>query len=91
MTNIKSLIEKYSKEVLVATQNDKVYKDECVYSYDTSESENGVFVCLRTFICVSKEMLPVHFSKTQSHLYLNIKTWRKEVCRILLSFLMNTS
>ena len=79
MTNIISLIEKYSGEALVATHNDKVYKDECVYSYETSESQHGVFVCLHTFICVSKTMLPIHFSKTQSHLYLNIKTYRKEV------------
>ena len=79
MTEIKSLIEKYSSEARVANNNDKVYKDECVYSYDTSESENGVFVCLKTFICVSRAMIPVHFAKTQSHLYLNIKTWRKEV------------
>ena len=79
MSDIKTLIEKYANQARVATQHDKVYKDECVYSYDTSESEHGLYVCLSTFISVSKTLLPVHFSKTQSNLYLKIKTSRKEV------------
>ena len=83
---IKSLVEKYSKEAKIAGDYDKVYKDECVYSYDTPESQNGLFVCLKTFVGVSKSLLPVHFSKTQSHLYLHIKTWRREVS-ILISFI----
>ena len=79
MTDIKNLIEKYANQARIAAQHDKVYKDECVYTYETSESENGLFVCLNTFVSVSKAFLPVHYSKTQSNLYLKIKTWRKEV------------
>ncbi len=70
---------KYSDEVKIATGRDSVYKDECVYSYDTPESENGLFVCMKTFIGVSKENIEKHFRKTQSHLYLNIKTTRHQV------------
>ena len=82
MDDIKTLVEKYSKEARIATINDKVYKDECVYSFDTPESQTGLFVCLSTFIGVSHDLLPVHFAKTGSHLYLHIKTWRREVSQV---------
>lgn len=78
MTDIRELLEKYSNEVKIASASDKVYKDECVYTYDTPESENGIFVCLKSFIGVSKSALPLHFQKTQSHLYLKMKTFRRE-------------
>ena len=79
MSNSKALIEVHSNDAKIATEHDKVYKDECVYSYDTPESEHGLFVCLNTFIGLSKRSLYAHHLKTNSHLYLNIKTFRKEV------------
>lgn len=80
MTDIKQLSEKYATEVRVATAYDKVYKDECAYSYDTTETtETGLYVCLKTFAAVSRQFLDTHFGKTQSHLYLRIKTERRRV------------
>ncbi len=69
----------YSNEVRIASGRDSVHKDECVYSYETPESENGLFVCMKTFIGVSRDNIEKHFNKTQSHLYLNIKTFRRQV------------
>lgn len=79
MSDIKELVTKYSLQARCATVNDKVYKDECVYSYDTPFSANGLYICLNRFIGLSKSLIPVHFDKTQSHLYLKIKSTRKEV------------
>ena len=79
MSDLKSLVEKYSNQAKIVTQNDKVYKDECMFSYDTSESSDGLYVCLNKFIGVSKKYLPLYFEKTGSHLYLKTKTWRREV------------
>lgn len=80
MSEINELIEKYSQEAKIASAYDKVYKDECVYSYDTPESETGLYVCLNSFIGVGKSSLATHFDKTRSHLYLHIRTFRREVC-----------
>lgn len=76
------LFDKYLNEIRIATKNDKIYKDECVYSYHTSEIDDGLYVCLKTFVSVSRKFLEVHMRKTQSHLYLNIKTIRKEVSQV---------
>lgn len=74
-----SAIEKYASECRVATAYDKVYKDECAYSYDTTESADGLFLCLKTFVAVSRQYLAVHADKTNSHLYLRTRTHRKRV------------
>lgn len=79
-TDLKELISIYSNGVRLATAHDKVFKDECAYSFDTTETaETGLYVCLNTFVAVSREYLNVHYSKCQSHLYLRIKTLRKQV------------
>jgi uncharacterized UBP type Zn finger protein len=79
MSGLKELVEKYSSEAKQATVNNSVYKDECLYSYETPFSADGIYVCLNRFIGVSKDLIPIYFSKTQSHLYLKIKMYRKEV------------
>lgn len=78
MTQAQELIKNYSNEVRNVNINDKIYKDECVYSFDNPESEHGLFVCLKTLVAVGRDHLTLHFDKTQSHLYLNIKTHRRE-------------
>ncbi|CAF1076166.1 unnamed protein product, partial [Brachionus calyciflorus] len=75
----KELIEKYSNQTRIANQNDKVYKDECVYTFDTPETHDGLFICLKTFIGIGKPSLSLHYEKTQSHLYLHLRTIRREV------------
>jgi len=79
MSELKSLVEKYTSQAREAKEHDKVYKDECMFSYESSESPDGLYVCLSRFIGVSKKYLPVYFQKTDSHLYLKIKTWRREI------------
>ncbi|RNA18739.1 ubiquitin carboxyl-terminal hydrolase 5-like [Brachionus plicatilis] len=75
----RQLVQSYSNQARIATQSDKVYKDECVYTFDTAESPDGLFVCLASFIAVGKQSLATHFEKTNSHLYLHIKTLRHEL------------
>lgn len=77
--DLKQLVDKYSNDARVARPANKVYKDECAYSFDTAETDTGLFVCLKTFIGVGKIHLPVHFAKTQSHLYLHVRTTRVHV------------
>ncbi len=81
MSDLKSLIEAYSGQCQLATHSTKVYKDECVFSYATPFSPDGLLVSLARFIGLSQQFLPLYFSKTQSHLYLRIKSTRQEASR----------
>ncbi|XP_050025600.1 ubiquitin carboxyl-terminal hydrolase 5 [Dermacentor andersoni] len=58
---------------------DKVYKDECVFSFDTPESEGGLYVCLNTFLGFSKKFVERRYAKTGNAVYLHLKTVKKEV------------
>lgn len=52
---------------------DKVYNEECVYSFDTVFSATGIFVSLSNWQGVSKKHLKTHAEKTGSKIYLHIK------------------
>uniref|UniRef100_UPI00358F787F ubiquitin carboxyl-terminal hydrolase 5-like isoform X2 n=1 Tax=Myxine glutinosa TaxID=7769 RepID=UPI00358F787F len=56
---------------------DKVYKDECVYSFDTPESPSGLFVCLRTFLGFGRDHVDRFHSRTGQRVFLHIKRTRK--------------
>ncbi|KAI0983570.1 hypothetical protein GJ496_008845 [Pomphorhynchus laevis] len=62
-----------------ATSTDKVFKEECVYSFDNPESENGLYVCLNTFFGIGKQHLDRFSRIYQSHLFLNIKRTRHKL------------
>jgi ubiquitin carboxyl-terminal hydrolase 5/13 len=79
MSDLHSLVSKYAGQARIAREHDKVYKDECVYTFDTAESNDGLFICLNTFIAVSKPYLPIHYAKNHTNLYLHMKIYRKEV------------
>ncbi|XP_046375139.2 ubiquitin carboxyl-terminal hydrolase 5-like [Haliotis rufescens] len=58
---------------------EKVYKDECAYSFDNPESEDGLYVCMNTFLGVGKKHLMRHYNKTGNAVFLRIKRIRIEI------------
>lgn len=55
---------------------DKVYKDECMLTFDTPFSPGGLYINLKTYQAFGEEALQVDVRKTQSRLYLHEK-WTK--------------
>jgi ubiquitin carboxyl-terminal hydrolase 5/13 len=72
------LLSTHVAGVRVPRGGDKVYKDECSFSFDTPESDGGLFVCLSTFLGFSREFVELHYRKTGHTLYLNIQRRRIE-------------
>lgn len=66
----------YMSGLRVASANDKVYKDECMFSFDTPYSENGLYVNLMTFQGFGAPYLDRDFNRTKSGLYLH-EVWRQ--------------
>ena len=50
----------FFKNIRVPGANDSVYKDECLYSFDNPESENGLYICMSTFRGVGRDHLERH-------------------------------
>jgi hypothetical protein len=60
----------------VPAWNDRVRKTECVLSFDTPESTNGLFVSLTTFQGFGNDYVDLDYRQNQNPLYLWIK-WNK--------------
>uniref|UniRef100_A0AC34RNK7 Ubiquitin carboxyl-terminal hydrolase n=1 Tax=Panagrolaimus sp. JU765 TaxID=591449 RepID=A0AC34RNK7_9BILA len=50
-------------ELNVAHLQDKVYKDECLYCFDTSYNKGGLFISTKSFFAVCLEHVPILVSK----------------------------
>lgn len=57
----------------VASLRDKVYKDECVYSFDSPYSETGLYVNTKTFSGVGEDYLSIDSSRSNCSVYLHEK------------------
>jgi ubiquitin carboxyl-terminal hydrolase 5/13 len=60
----------------VPTQRDRVAKNECVFSFDTPETEGGVFVDLKTFQACGKAFVHLNYRSPGPNVYLHITALR---------------
>ncbi|XP_026476766.1 ubiquitin carboxyl-terminal hydrolase 5 isoform X1 [Ctenocephalides felis] len=65
--------------VKVPNSSDKVYKDECVFSFDNPEFESGLYVNLTTFLGLGRDHIEGYTQHTGNKLYLHMHRERKEV------------
>ncbi|CAF0873810.1 unnamed protein product [Rotaria sp. Silwood1] len=68
------------KNVRVPGPNDNIYKDECLYSFDNPESENGLYICMSTFRGLGKDHLERHCNNNPGkNVFLHIVRKRKPI------------
>ncbi|BES96659.1 ubiquitin carboxyl-terminal hydrolase [Nesidiocoris tenuis] len=72
-------LAKHLPKIRIPTKNDKVFKDESVFSFDTADSDTGLYVCLNTFLGFGRDDVQYHFQRTNNAVYLHIKRDRLEV------------
>lgn len=73
MKSIPEQLQDHLSNINVPGPNSKVFKDECVYSFNTPFTDTGLYVCLKTFYGLSKEHLERHYRKTGSCVYVHLK------------------
>jgi len=61
------------------SQGSKVYKDECALGFDSPESPDGVYLCMRDHLAFSLDQASQRFGLTEKSLYLRIKTTKTEI------------
>jgi ubiquitin carboxyl-terminal hydrolase 5/13 len=59
------------KKVRVPSSYDRVYKDECVFSFATPESPEGIFVNLNSWVGVGSRFLDLDHLRSGNVLYYN--------------------
>uniref|UniRef100_A0A668ASW4 Ubiquitin carboxyl-terminal hydrolase n=1 Tax=Myripristis murdjan TaxID=586833 RepID=A0A668ASW4_9TELE len=77
------LLVPYMPTIRVPRTGDRVFKSECAFSYDSPESEGGLYVCMNTFLGFGREHVERHYRKTGQSVYMHLKRHIKEVSRFL--------
>ncbi|XP_052819393.1 ubiquitin carboxyl-terminal hydrolase 5-like [Mya arenaria] len=74
-----SVFSPYFGKIRAPQGGEKVYKDECAYSFDNPESETGLYVCMSSFLGLGKKHMERHFKKTGNGVFLHLRRIRKAV------------
>uniref|UniRef100_A0A672YZI9 Ubiquitin carboxyl-terminal hydrolase 13 n=1 Tax=Sphaeramia orbicularis TaxID=375764 RepID=A0A672YZI9_9TELE len=78
-TDLGELLVPYMPTIRVPRTGDRVYKSECAFSFDSPESEGGLYVCMNTFLGFGREHVERHYRKTGQSVYMHLKRHIKEV------------
>jgi len=73
------VIKENLSRIRVPAAGDKVFKDECLYCFDSPEFANGLFVCMNRFLGVGERFLEKYSKRTDNRVFLHIKRTKKEV------------
>ncbi|XP_022900127.2 ubiquitin carboxyl-terminal hydrolase 5 [Onthophagus taurus] len=65
--------------IRIPNKNNKVYKDECVFSFDTPESPTGLYVSLTSFLGFGKDYVEGYFKKTGNAVFLHMRSEKREI------------
>ncbi|RZF34558.1 hypothetical protein LSTR_LSTR017566 [Laodelphax striatellus] len=68
-----------STAVNIPENHHKIYKDECVYSFDCPESDTGLYVCLSSFLGLGRDHVERFHKKTGHSVFLHIKRVKIDV------------
>lgn len=69
-------LPKYFGHIKIVEPHDKVYKNECACSFDTAESEHGLYICMKTFRAIGHDFLDYYFTRYGNAVYLQHKRLR---------------
>ncbi|KAJ8680108.1 hypothetical protein QAD02_015895 [Eretmocerus hayati] len=66
-------------QIKVPRSNDRIYKDECVLSFDNPETPTGLYVSLTTFLSFGVDHVLNYFQKSGNAVFLHIKRTKHEI------------
>jgi len=69
-------LPKHFGHIEIVESHHRVYKDECICSFDTPESDNGLYICMKTFEAVGEDFLDYYYSRYGHAVYLHHKRLR---------------
>ncbi|KAK3040286.1 hypothetical protein RJ639_028201 [Escallonia herrerae] len=73
------LLRSNLSRVRIPEPTNRIYKQECCITFDTPQSEGGLFVDMNTFLAFGKDCVEWNFQKTGNPVYLHIKQTKKAV------------
>lgn len=65
------LLSAHVDSVRVPSKSDKVYKEECIFSFDSPTTSTGLYICLQTFFGLGKDFVLPYSQQTNRHVFLH--------------------
>ncbi|XP_033328036.2 ubiquitin specific protease 5 [Megalopta genalis] len=65
--------------IRIPEKHDKIYKDECVYSFDTPDSLTGLYVSLSSFLGLGQDHVQRYYLLSKNPVFLHIKRTKEEI------------
>nr|XP_031833374.1 ubiquitin carboxyl-terminal hydrolase 5 [Nomia melanderi] len=72
-------LTRHLSKIRIPQKHDKIYKDECVYSFDTPDSPTGLYVNLTTFLGLGQDHIQRYYLLTKNPVFLHVKRTKKEI------------
>lgn len=79
MMSSADILQPHLNSIKIPQKNDKIYKDECVLSYDTPESDTGLYISLTTFLGLGRDYVDLYYKKTKHAVFLHYLRTKKEI------------
>lgn len=79
-----NLVRKHMSTVRVPAHYDRVFKDECQFSFDTALSPDGLYINLSSWQAFGGEFVHIDGKKSGQQLYLH-EQWQKVFLPVLVS------
>ena len=72
-------LQPFANSVRIPGRNDKVFKDECFYSFDSPTCDTGLYICLKSFLGFGRDYVENYSLKTGNKIFLHLKKTRRVV------------
>jgi len=74
-----TMLSPHAGRARIPEQRDKIFKDECFFSFDSPECETGLYVCMEKFYGFGRRYVEDYHKKTGRTLFLHLRRIKKEI------------
>ncbi|XP_075699067.1 ubiquitin carboxyl-terminal hydrolase 5 isoform X2 [Rhinoderma darwinii] len=73
MVDVKDALLSVLPTIRVPRAGDRVHKDECAFSFNTPESDGGLYICMNTFLGFGRPYVEKYCNKSGQRAFLHLK------------------
>ncbi|KAF8561705.1 hypothetical protein P879_11162 [Paragonimus westermani] len=66
-----------ASHIRIPSTEDKIFKDECIFSLETPDLSDGVFICMRSFLAIGPKLVKKYATVTGCSVFLQYKIKRE--------------
>jgi ubiquitin carboxyl-terminal hydrolase 5/13 len=66
-----SILAPFSDKVRIPTQHDSVFNEECLFSFDSPDSPDGLYICMEKFLGLGKRHVAEYTARTDNAIFVH--------------------